>query len=136
MPGQQNHATAIALPTPRPAPRSYPLAPGKSTSRSLARSTSAFADFHDLAGHAGPADGCGACQAQQQRQNQGAAALRNHQRQTRQRIDAILGNVCPACTYDPCVCAGTDEATDLRRDADAYGLGEDLDDAEPWGWSE
>jgi hypothetical protein len=35
------------------------------------------------------------------------------------------------------VCAGTDEAIDLRRDDEAYGLlGENLDDAEPWGWSE
>jgi len=74
------------------------------------------------------------CQAQQQRQRGSAAALRSHQRRTRQQADAILGNPCPTCTYDPCVCAATDEATDLRRDDEAYGqLGEDLDDVELWG---
>jgi hypothetical protein len=113
------------------------LALRESTSRSLTRTTSALAEFHAVPGYAGPADGCEDCQAQQQCESLAAAALHKHQRQTRQSIDAILGNVCRACTCDPCVCAGTDEATDLRRHDEAYGLlGEDLDDAEPWGWPE
>src|SRR6266511_4134901 len=62
----------------------------QSPTRTVARSTSALAEFHDLAGHAGPADGCEDCQAQQQRQRGSAAALRSHQRQTRQQIDAVL----------------------------------------------
>jgi hypothetical protein len=51
----------------------------------------AVAEFHRLAGHAGPADGCPDCADQQQRQRQAASALRAHQRQTRQQIDGILG---------------------------------------------
>ena len=100
-------------------------------------STSALAEFHALSGHAGEVDDCKTCADQLASQRRAAAALRSHQRRTRQRVDAIIDNTCPACTYDPCVCARTDEATDLRRDDVAYGLlGEDLDDAEPWGWSE
>ena len=63
----------------------------ESTSRSLTRSTSALAEFHALAGHAGPADGCGDCAAQLERQRSAAGALRAHQRQARQQVDAILG---------------------------------------------
>jgi hypothetical protein len=113
------------------------LARRESTSRAIARSTSALAEFHDLSGHAGPADSCMDCETVQQQQRQARAALRSHQRRTRQRVDAILSNpypngipapkgACPACAYDPCVCAGTDEAIDLLRDAEADGLlGED-----------
>ncbi len=50
-----------------------------------------LAEFHALAGHAGPADGCQHCASQQQRQRSAAAALRTHQRQARQQVDAILG---------------------------------------------
>jgi hypothetical protein len=91
MPGQQTHATAIALPTPRPVPRRCPLARRESTSRSITRSTSALAEFHALADHAGPADGCQDCAAKLAQQRQAAAALRTHQCQARQHVDAILG---------------------------------------------
>ena len=77
--------------TPGPAPRRCPLVRPESTSRSLTRSTSALAEFHALAGHAGPADGCGDCAAQLERQRSAAGALRAHQRQARQQVDAILG---------------------------------------------
>jgi hypothetical protein len=50
----------------------------------------ALAEFHTLAGHAGPADGCQDCAAQQRHQRQGAAALRAHQRHARRHVDAIL----------------------------------------------
>jgi hypothetical protein len=66
----------------------------KRTSRSLTRSSStssALAEFHALAGHAGPADGCQKCAGQQRRQRQTASALRTHQRQARQQVDTILG---------------------------------------------
>jgi hypothetical protein len=62
----------------------------KHTSRSLTRSTSALAEFHALDGHAGPADGCQKCAGQQRRQRQTASALRTHQRQAREQVDAIL----------------------------------------------
>jgi hypothetical protein len=62
----------------------------KSTSRSVTLSTDAIVEFHALAGHAGPTDGCQDCAARLERQRRGAAELRSHQRQTRQRIDAIL----------------------------------------------
>ncbi len=77
--------------TPGPAPRRAPLAPRKSTSRSFVRSTEAVAEFHALAGHAGPADGCQDCASAQQCQRSAAAALRTHQRQARHQVDAILG---------------------------------------------
>lgn len=67
------------------------MAPRKSTSRSLTRSSSALAEFHALAGHAGSADGCQDCAASLDLQHEAAAALRTHQRQARQRVDAILG---------------------------------------------
>jgi hypothetical protein len=51
----------------------------------------ALAEFHALAGHAGPADGCQDCAAKLAQQRQAAAALRAHQRQARQHVDAILG---------------------------------------------
>jgi len=66
------------------------LARRESTSRSITRSTSALAEFHTLAGHAGPADGRRDCAAQQRHQRQGAAALRAQQRHTRRHVDAIL----------------------------------------------
>jgi hypothetical protein len=50
----------------------------------------ALAEFHALAGHAGPADGCQDCAAQLQRQRQTATALRTHRHQVRQQVDAIL----------------------------------------------
>jgi hypothetical protein len=63
----------------------------QSRTRASARSTSsALAEFHDLAGHGGPADGCAKCAAQLRRQREAAAALRAHQRRTRQQIDQIL----------------------------------------------
>jgi hypothetical protein len=70
------------------------LAPRESTSRASARSISALAEFHGLADHAGPADGCQECAAQRQRQT--ATALRTRQRQVRQRVDATLGKAVSA----------------------------------------
>jgi hypothetical protein len=67
------------------------LARRDTTSRTLTRSSSALAEFHDLAGHAGPADGCQDCAAADQQRRQSTAALRAHQRQARQQVDAILG---------------------------------------------
>jgi hypothetical protein len=52
---------------------------------------SPLAEFHTLAGHAGPADGCQKCASTQRRQRSAAAALRTHRRHARQRVDAILG---------------------------------------------
>jgi len=66
------------------------LARRESTSRSTSRTTSALAEFHALAGHAGPADGCQDCAAQLQRQRSATAALRIHRRQVRQQVDTIL----------------------------------------------
>jgi hypothetical protein len=51
---------------------------------------SALAEFHGLAGHAGPGDGCQDCAAQLQRQRSATAALRTHRRQARQQVDTIL----------------------------------------------
>jgi len=51
----------------------------------------ALAEFHALAGHAGPADGCQDCAAQGRRQRSAAAALRTRQRQACQQVDVILG---------------------------------------------
>jgi hypothetical protein len=76
--------------TPGLAPRRCPLAPRESTSRGFTRSTSALAEFHTLAGHAGPADGCQKCASTQRRQRSATTALRTHQRQARQHVDAIL----------------------------------------------
>ena len=47
-------------------------------------------EFHALAGHAGPAQGCQGCAAQRRRQRSAVAALRSHQRQTRSHADTIL----------------------------------------------
>ncbi len=66
------------------------MARRESTSRSLTRSTSALAEFHALAGHAGAADGCQKCASAQRRQRSAAATLRTHQGQARQQVDAIL----------------------------------------------
>jgi hypothetical protein len=35
---------------------------------------------------------------------------------------AELAAICPECTYAPCDCTRTDEAVDLRAEAEAYGL--------------
>jgi hypothetical protein len=84
--------SAIAAPGLRgPAPRRAPLARRESTSRSLTRSTSALAEFHTHAGHAGTADGCQDCASARRRQRSAAAALRTHQGQARQHVVAILG---------------------------------------------
>jgi hypothetical protein len=72
------------------------LARRESTSRSTSRTTSALAEFHALAGHGGPADGCQECATQLQRQRQTATALRTHQRQARQQVDVILGKAVSA----------------------------------------
>ena len=101
----------------------------QSPTRIAARSTSALAEFHALAGHAGPADSCQDCQATQQRQRLTATALRAHQRHARQQVDAILAAICPGCAQTPCAC--TDEPTDLRLEADLFDPGED--DEQPWG---
>jgi hypothetical protein len=53
--------------------------------------TSALAEFHQFAGHAGPADGCADCADQLARQRQAEAALRAHRRRTRAQVDRILG---------------------------------------------
>ncbi len=50
----------------------------------------AVAEFHVLAGHPGPADGCQDCHATQQRQRQAAASLRTHQLKARQQAEEIL----------------------------------------------
>jgi hypothetical protein len=65
----------------------------KHTARPLTRpssTSSALAEFHALAGHAGPAGGCQKCAGQQRRQRQTASALRTHQRQAREQVDTIL----------------------------------------------
>jgi hypothetical protein len=67
------------------------LARRESTSRALTRSTSALTEFHTLSGHPGTVDACQDCVDQLKRQRAAAAALRAHQRRTRQRIDGILG---------------------------------------------
>lgn len=66
-------------------PTASSRAPGRATTP-----TDRLAEFHAAVGHAGSADGCQDCQAQQQRQRQTAAALRGHQRQARQQVDGIL----------------------------------------------
>jgi hypothetical protein len=60
------------------------------TTESNASPATRLAEFHALAGHAGPANGCQKCAAQSRRQRSAAAALRTQQRQTRQQIDTIL----------------------------------------------
>jgi hypothetical protein len=82
--------------TPGPAPKIGASMRSKSTSRSVALSTGTLAEFHALAGHAGPADGCQECAAQLQRQRQTATALRTHQRQARQQVDVIFGGAVSA----------------------------------------
>jgi hypothetical protein len=86
-------------------------------------SSAALAEFHGLSGHAGPVDGCPDCATQLQRQRQAASALRTHQRQARQQVDALIDD-------DP-----GDEQAQQRRDAERDDLGpEDL--SEPWErWS-
>ena len=77
--------------------------------------TAALAEFHMLSSHGGPAASCRLCAEQDARQRSTSAALRTHQRQTRQRVDAILDD-------DP------DAAYELARDLrDLYG-----DPTEPW----
>jgi hypothetical protein len=102
------------------------LAHRQSPTRTVARSTSALAEFHALAGHAGPAEGCQDCAAQLTRQRQAASALRTHQRQARQRVDAVIDE-------DP-----GDEQAELRRDAERDDLGPDDEPLwerwERWGW--
>jgi hypothetical protein len=63
----------------------------QSPTRTVTRSSVALADFHALAGHPGTPDDCADCAAQLERQRQAAAALRAHQRRTRQQVDWILG---------------------------------------------
>ena len=103
-----------------PAPSSR--APGRDTTAQ----NPALAEFHDLIGHPGPADGCPDCTAQQQRQRSSAAALRGHQRRTRQRVDAVLDS-------DP-----GDEQAQQRRDEEHDDLGPDDEPLwerwERWGW--
>jgi aminoglycoside phosphotransferase family enzyme len=64
------------------------------SSRAARRATTraeALAEFHELAGHPGEVDDCADCEQVQREQRQAAAALRAHQRRTRQRIDRIIG---------------------------------------------
>jgi hypothetical protein len=91
VPGRQIHAMAIALPTPRPASGSEVHLQDKAISLRVAAVNERLAEFHALAGHAGPADGCQDCASAQRRQRQAAAALRAHRRQARQQVDAIVG---------------------------------------------
>jgi len=85
---------------------------------------SALVEFHTLAAHPGPADGCQDCAAQLERQRHAAAALRAHQRQTRQQVDALIDS------------DSGDEQAQQRRNEELDDLGpEDL--SEPWermGW--
>ncbi len=96
----------------------------QSPTRTVARSTSALAEFHDLAGHAGAVDDCGDCAATEQQQRQAAAALRSHQRQTRQQIDAVLDSDLG------------DEQADLIGEAAAFGLHTGSFDDSPEGWGQ
>ncbi len=105
----------------------------RATERGTTAQNPALAEFHALAGHDGPADGCQTCTAQQRRQRGSAAALRTHRRQTRQRVDAILAPVCAGCAQSPCAC--TDEAVDLILEADTLGLYSGGFDDSPEGWS-
>ncbi len=76
--------------TPRgPGTKEDPLALRKSTARPPT-ADSATLEFHALAGHGGPADGCQDCAGQLQRQRHAAAALRDHQREARRQVDTIL----------------------------------------------
>ena len=98
----------------------------QSPTRTAARSTSALAEFHDLAGHGGPADGCQDCAGQLERQRQAASALRSHQRQARQQVDVLIDE-------DP-----GDEQAQQRRDEEHDDLGPDDEPLwerwERWGW--
>jgi hypothetical protein len=65
----------------------------QASSRASARATTPtdrLAEFHELAGHPGDVDGCADCAAVLDAQRRAAAALRAHQRRTRQQVDAIL----------------------------------------------
>jgi len=93
VPRRQIHATAIALPTPGPTPKDGPSMHRKATSLRVPAVNgqgSALAQFHALAGHAGPTDGCRDCADQLKRQRSATTALRTHQNQARQHVDAIL----------------------------------------------
>jgi hypothetical protein len=92
-------------------------APGRATTP-----TDRPAEFHLAAGHADPADGCQACAGQLERQRHAATALRTHQRQTRQQVDAVIDS-------DP-----RDEATDLILEAETLGLYSGGFDDSPEGW--
>jgi hypothetical protein len=59
--------------------------------RATARSTSALAEFHGLAGHAGAADDCADCAAVLDAQRRANAAFRRHQRDLSRRVRRILG---------------------------------------------
>jgi hypothetical protein len=63
---------------------------GKSTTRARRLTSPALAEFHALTGHTGPADLCQDCATVLTRQRRDTSALRAHQRQARQYIDAIL----------------------------------------------
>jgi hypothetical protein len=107
----------------------------QASSRAPERATSPLAEFHELAGHAGPAAGCQHCADQLAQQRRASGALRAHQRRTRQHIDTILlAAICAGCAQAPCVC--TDEAVDLILEADALGLYTGGFDDSPEGWSE
>src|SRR6266542_483774 len=87
---------------------------------------SSRAGFCALSGHAGPTDGCPDCAAQLQRQRRAAAALRTHQRHTRQQVDVLIDE-------DP-----GDEQAQQRRDEEHDDLGPDDEPLwarwERWGW--
>ncbi len=95
----------------------------RATERGTTAQNPALTEFHALSGHDGPAKHCPACAAQLQRQRHAAAALRSHQRQARQQVDAVLDS-------DP-----GDTATDLRLEADAFGLHTGGFDDSPEGWA-
>ena len=103
-----------------PAPSSR--APGRDTTAQ----NPALDEFHALSGHAGPADGCPDCAAQLQRQRRADAALRTHQRHTRQQVDVLIDE-------DP-----GDEQAQQRRDEEHDDLGPDDEPLwerwERWGW--
>jgi hypothetical protein len=54
------------------------------------KSTGPLAQFHALAGHAGPAHGCRKCTTQLRQQRSATAAFRSHRRQARQHVHTIL----------------------------------------------
>jgi hypothetical protein len=54
---------------------------------------------------------------------------RDLDRQLAERVRARDPEPCPTCTYAPCACASTDEATDLILEAAHFG-----DDLDLPGW--